>query len=170
MNTDHLIFNTGTAVQFGGNTFINVPTILQIDDNPIVETVTHEELTRTTQFEIYGPDGVYLAKVKGPRLFLTDDGRKANLTLDHPDKVTVCELNGTTLFEVRRNDAAAIALTAELYSPNGCFVKANAEIPFGSFSNDGTQLGGCMFTGNTVEGCRIGYLIKSDGSVAFGCS
>jgi hypothetical protein len=169
MSTHHLIFNPGSVVRFGGNNFIDVPIILQVGDTPIVETVKEHELSRTTSFSIFNSDGVYFAKVVGPRLFLTSDGEKANLTLRHPDKLTVCEMGGKTLFEVRRETAAALAITAELYSPAGLFVKATASIPFGSFSKDGTQIGGAMFSGNTVTGCRVGYWLKADGGLGFGC-
>jgi hypothetical protein len=169
METDHLYFNDGTAVRFGGNTFIDVPIILQVDEVPIIETVREQHLSRTTSFSIFDPDGTYLAKAVGPRLFLTEEGRKAGLKLRHPDKMTVCELGNRTLFEVKRPEAAAIALTAELYTPQGIFVKANAAVPFGTFSNNNTQIGGCIFSENVVQGIRIGYLLKSDGSLRFGC-
>ncbi len=170
MSSDHLLYNHGTVVRYGGNNFIDVPVILQVGDTPIVETIKKSELTRTTQFSIFNSDGVYLAKIVGPRLFLTSDGETSNLKLRHPDKITVCELDGKTLFEVRREAAAAIAITAELYSPSGIFVRSTATLPFGSFSRDGTEIGNVMFSNNTLKGCRIAYWIKTNGDLEFGCA
>jgi len=170
MNENMLVFNPGAVVRFGGNSFINVPILLQVDDTPIVETVQEQNLSRTTQFAIFNQDGVYLAKVVGTRIFPTADGEKAGISLRHPDKLTVCEMQGKTLFEVKRDSAAAVAVSAELYSPGGLFVKANTSVPFGTFAKNGTQIGGSTFIGNVFQGCRIGYWLRSDGRMAIGSS
>ncbi len=66
---------------------------------------------------IHHSDGTYLAKVVGARLFDTPEAKKAGLVLKHPDKRTVCELSGKTLFEMERTDATALKTSAELFTP-----------------------------------------------------
>jgi hypothetical protein len=158
-----LIFNPGPVVHFGGNLFVDVPVILQVGDAPIIETARGTNLDQFTTFSIYAPDGTKLAKVVGPQIHLTKEGEKADLVLTHPPLMTVCKLGKTTLFEVRREAAAAIAVTAELYAPGGVFVKANAEIPFGSFSPNGTQIGRIVMRNNRFVSCAIGILVSGDG-------
>jgi hypothetical protein len=161
--TPKLTFSPSPVVLFGGNRFIDVPVILQVGPTPIVETVKGAQLDRLTQFSIYNADGVYLAKVVGPRLFLTKDGEKSQLSLQHPPLMTVCKLGASTLFEVRRDAAAGVAISAELYSPEGLFIKAPASIPVGTFSKDGTRIGGAVFQNNTLNGIAIGFWISPDG-------
>lgn len=168
-----LVFTTNPIIEFGSNTFENVPVILQYEDRPLLEVVQVEQAGFTTKFRIYNADGAYLAKVVGSRLFLTDDGANANLTLRHPPRMTVCELNGRTLFEIRRREAAALSTDAELFTPDGRFIRSNNNgVPAGLFRADGSslQVGGMLMMQNRFRGCRIGVLIKSDGAVAIGVS
>lgn len=168
---DDLFFSTTPSIDFGSNTFVNVPVILQYDDAPLIEVVQIQPAGFTTQFRIFGSDGAYLAKAVGSRLHLTNDGRKANLTLRHPPLVTVCELNGKTLFEIRRKEAAALKTDAELFTSDGRFVKVtNGDVPPGLFQADGTALrvGGIIMSGNFFRGMRIGIWVKSTGEVAIG--
>ena len=128
-NTDQWFFLETPAVWFAGSTFINVPTILKVDDTRLIQIVDYGVQSipagYTIEFEIYNKDGVYVAKVKGSRLHLTPDGEKSNLKLRHPNRMTVCELDGKTLFEMRREEAAALKTSAELYTQNGSFVRGN---------------------------------------------
>jgi hypothetical protein len=56
---------------------------------------------------------------------LTDEGKSAQLKLRHPQGMTVCELEGRTIFELRRQAAAALKTAAELYAPEGVFIKTD---------------------------------------------
>ncbi len=168
---DELLFSITPQVEFGSNTFENVPVILQYDDTPLLEVVQAEAAGFTSQFRIHGSDGAYLAKVVGSRIHLAADGRKANLHLRHPPLMTVCELDGKTLFEIRRKEAAAFSTEAELFTPDGRFVKAtNSVAPLGLFQTNGADLrvGGMLMTGNRFVGVRVGILVKSDGTVNIG--
>src|SRR5688572_29776749 len=157
MNMD-LIFNPTDAVEFAGNTFINVPIILLFDDTPMVEMVVHEDVKRTTRFSIYNNDGVYLAKVVGPQLYLTADGEKAGLEVRHPDKMTVCTLGKQTLFEISRPTAAAIAISAELFTPTGGFIKAAANVPSEFYSRAAQRIARSAY-GNTFMNREVGVLL-----------
>lgn len=168
---DTLVFQTHPHVTFGGNLFVDVPVILQFEDTPLIEVIKEQEVGFTTQIPIYHEDGTYLAKVVGSRLFLTPDGQKAGVTLSHPDKMTVCSLGSKTLFEIRREQAAAIKAAAELFTPTGHFVRFAAQAPqLLDAQGGGIQIRGVTFQGNTFQGCRIGFWMKADGSLAAGCS
>lgn len=161
---DSLIFFESPEVEYGGNFFKDVPIILEYDDTPLIEVVHEQAAGFAAQFKIFNKDGVYIAKVKGSRLFLTNDGTKSNLKLRHPDGMTVCELEGHTIFEVRRKDAAAMKTRAELFTPDGRFMKSNEHgAPSCLISSDGSYL--CINTttmiGCRFERCRVGIHVSS---------
>lgn len=166
-----LIFEKSPQVVFGTNSFINVPTILQVDETPLIQTVKSLYNHFTTRFSIYDKDGVEIAKVVGVRICHTDAGKNAGVKLRMPDRMTVCELDGQTLFEIRRDSAAAIAISAELYSPQGVFVRSKSTTEaFLAARNTPLQIGGTVLSHNTISGFEIGVHIKSDGSFAIGSS
>lgn len=132
MNPDNLIFHQSPTVEFATNYFHNVPVILQYDDQPLIEVVQDQSAGFTTQFSIFNKDGVYLAKVVGSRLFATDDGKKAGLSLTHPNRMTVCKVGDQVLFEITRKKAAALKTEAELFTPDGRFLRARGANPIGS--------------------------------------
>lgn len=166
-----LVFQEIPQVELGTNIFVNCPTILQFDDDPLIQVVKIQDVGFSTQIPIYHSDGTYLAKVVGSQLFATPDGRKAGVELEHPDKMTVCKLGGTTLFEIRREGPASLKTAAELYTPRGFFVKYSNATPSLVDSKGGAlQVGGMIMQGNMFSGCRIGVWLKSNGSISLGCS
>ena len=168
---DKLVFHNSPKILIATNTFINVPVILQYEQSPLIEVIQTQEAGFTTQFQIFNSDGAYLAKVVGSRLFPTDDGLKAGLTLRYPDRMTICELAGKILFEVSRQEAAALETDAELYTPDGRFVKCSQIAPAGLYSIDRTAItvhNGIVFTGNTISNQKIGIMVRRDGSVSMG--
>jgi hypothetical protein len=166
-----LIFQKTPEVDFGSNKFVNVPTILQFDDTPLIQVVKHQEVGFSTEIPIYHSDGTYLAKVVGSQIFKTKDGEKAGLVLKHPDLMTVCELDGQTLFEIKRTSSASLKAAAELYTPSGYFVKYMSSAP-SLLKADGSalQVGGMVMTGCSFSNARIGVWIKSDGTIGIGCN
>ena len=169
---DKLIFTQSPAVTIATNTFINVPVILQYEDIPLIAIVKTQEAGFTTQIPIYHPDGTYLAKVVGPRLFATPAGEKAGLKIEHPSKMTVCKLGDRTLFEIIREKAAALKTRAELYTPDGYFVKVTdaPQVQLYNAAGSALQIRGVTMTGCMFQSLRIGIWIKKDGSVAIGCA
>jgi hypothetical protein len=119
----------------------------------------------TTQITIFHKDGTYLAKVKGTQMYLTPDGAKAGLKLRHPGLMTVCEMGTETLFEVRRDYAAPLKLTAELYTPTGGFIKGYDFLQYiESFGSGGIAIG-------LSDGMRLGLkdlIITCDNSDGIG--
>ena len=90
------------------------------------------------------------------------------LRMRYPSGATVCELNGQTLFEVRRTEAAALQTQAELYAPDGRFIKSNQQgAPEGlvTASAGMLQIGGVIMVGNTIANKKIGIHVRSDGSI-----
>ncbi len=166
-----LVFQNTPIVNFASNKFIDVPIVLQFDEIPLIEVVRNDTAGFTTKIPIYHSDGTYLAKAVGSRLHLTSDGEKAGLKLIHPDNMTVCKLDGKTLFEMRREGAASLSTTAELFTPEGFFVKY-LEDAHSLIDPDGNSLsaGGITMTNSTITGSQIGVWVKSDGSVAIGCN
>ncbi len=169
---DKLIYQIAPRVTLATNQFVNVPIILQYDDTPLVSIVREHALGFTTEIPIFHADGTYLAKVKGTRVYPTDDGKKAGIIMRSPKDMTVCEMNGKTLFEIHHEQGDAFRANAELYTSAGCFVKINdAPLPE-VIKNNGAalQVGGIVMSGNTFNGCRIGIWLKSDGSCSLGCN
>jgi len=167
-----LIFTTSPEFTLLTNKFINVPVILQFEETPLIEIIKEEQLGFTTKIPIFHPDGTYLAVAKGGQLYPTPDGIKAGLKMEHPDKMTVCKLGNQILFEIRRNSAAAIETKAELYSPEGFFVKCSDYDNMGILNNKNEFLGfgGFYMKDCTISGGKIGVLIRKDGSVSIGCN
>ena len=168
---EKLVFQESPAVNFGSNIFIDVPIILQVDETPLIEVVKTQQGGYTTEIPIYHNDGTYLAKVKGSQLYSTPEGEKAGVKLRHPDLMTVCELNGNVIFELKRTEAAALKASAELYTPNGFFVKCADTMP-SLVSPDGSSInvGGVTMSGNVFQGIKIGVHLSTKGSVGIGAT
>lgn len=151
------------------NIFINVPIVLQYEDTPLIQFVREEAAGFTTEIPIYHPDGTYLAKARGSQLYLTESGKKAGVTLSHPDKVTVCKLGEKVLFEMRREQAAALKTKAELYAPDGYFLKCSDSPTPELFdaSGDALRIGNCIMEAQVFSGCRIGIHVTRE-SIAMG--
>lgn len=167
-----LIFQTLPHVTLATNTFINVPVILKYEDINLIEVVKEQGLGFTTQIPIYHQDGTYLAKVKGNRMYLTKDGEKVGLKIEKHQELWVCTMDKKTLFEIQQQSGDSFKTTAELYTPDGYFVKCtDAPTPNlidtkGNFLN----IGGIIMSGNTFSGCKIGIWLKQNGSCMIGVS
>lgn len=167
-----LIYQTSPLVTFATNTFINVPTILQFDDAPLISVVKDENIGFTSEIPIYHADGTYLAKVRGTRVYPTEAGQKAGIVMRSLPRLTVCELDGRTIFEIAHQAGDAFKAQAELHTPTGYFIKStDAALP-SLFKADKTELcvGGMSMTNCSFSGVRIGVWLQSNGSVSIGCN
>lgn len=164
-----LIYQTPPAVSLASNIFINVPVVLQFDDTPLISVVKEQSLGYTTEIPIFHADGTYLAKVNGTRVYPTEAGKSAGVVMRSLPNLTVCELAGRTLFEVRHQRGDAFRIAAELATPTGCFVKVDDALP-SLVKADGRALrvGGVVMSGNRFSGCLIGVHVGSDGGVRLG--
>ena len=153
---EHSIVNIGT------NKFINVPIILQVDGDNIIEverSPINLPIELDTKISVYHPDGTYLAKVVGSRLFPTMDGKRAGVKILHPDKRTVLMLGNKTLAEIRHESAAAISMEVELFTPKGYLVSCKNTQPVEYFDTQNIKLNGVTLSGNTFIDLRIGIKI-----------
>ncbi len=100
---------------------------IRYKDEPLIEMVESLKSTFVPSIPIYHNDGTKLAIAKGSALYLTSEGKKAGLVMDHPDKRTVCRLGQRTLFEIVRTHAASLKMTAELFASDGVFFKWSPE-------------------------------------------
>jgi len=164
---DKLIFNQQPEVTIATNRFIRVPIILQYDKTPLISVVKAEKAGFTTNIPIYHSDGTYLAKVVGSQIYRTKEGEKAGLEMKYPVHRTVCLMNNRVMFEIYRTEAAALRTTAELFTPDGNFVKITEDAN-NLFNSKAIQVGGVTLMGNVFENLRIGILYRSDGSVSIG--
>ncbi|MGI9286334.1 MAG: hypothetical protein ACR2P1_13170 [Pseudomonadales bacterium] len=169
---EKLIYNTAPIVTFATNRFINIPIILQYDETPLISIVEKEQLGFTTEIPIFHPDGTYLAKVNGTRVYPTKDGKKAGIEMRSLPDATVCKMGGKTLFEIYHERGNSFRTNAELYTPTGYFVKFVDSPTPEIVSRDGQplQFRGAVMSQNTLIGCQIGIWLKSDGSCALGCN
>ncbi len=167
--TESLYFQNAPQVTFATNTFVSVPVILQYEDTPLLEIVSDVKLGYTSQIPIYHSDGTYLAKAVGTRAYLTEDGKKANVRMEKHPQVWVCKMENQALFEIRHQSTESFEAHAELYTPDGYFLKSN------DMQNDLMRktlgiLGNLPMKYNQIGGFKIGILIKNNGIVILGAN
>jgi hypothetical protein len=165
-----LAFHAHPEVTIATNTFINVPTILQFEDTPLIEIVKELDTTFLPKFTIYDSDGNDIAVVKGTRIFPTEKGKLANVSIrDEPD-ILVCELEDKPIFELRRTAAHAFKGWAELYAPEGVFIKMRELMPIEvKVDGDILKIGGMSLSGNYVDVAKIGiHVTKTSISIPGG--
>ena len=170
METNLLIYQTFPKVTIATNIFENVPIILKYEDTNLIEIIKEVGLGFTTQIPIYHSDGTFLAKVKGNRSYPTKEGEKAGITIDKYHGLWVCKMNNKTLFEIHQQTGDAFRTTAELYTPDGYFVKCSNEPTPILIDTNGTEIkiSGVIMSGNTFVGCKIGVWLKKNGSTLIG--
>ena len=153
---DELIYQSSPEVTFASNTFVNVPTILQFDDTPLVSVVREEHLGFTTEIPIYDQSGVYLAKVRGTRVYSTPEGKEAGVRIRQLPELWICEVDDRTAFEIRQQPGNAFRTDAELYTPTGHFLKvSDSPTPeVVDASGNALTVGGNMMTGCVVQDFR----------------
>ncbi|HEX9758288.1 MAG TPA: hypothetical protein VGB26_10905 [Nitrospiria bacterium] len=85
-------------------------------------------------------------------------------------KLTVCTMAGRTVFEIHHQSGDSFRTNAELYTPDGCFVKAkDAPSPeLVDASGNALRVGGITMSDCTFQNLRIGVWLRSDGSCSLG--
>jgi len=165
-----LIFQSSPKVIVATNTFLNVPVILKYEDTPLMEIIKDQGIGFTTQIPIYHSDGTYLAKVKGNRIFPTEAGKIANIEIrDTPGKF-ICSLDKKEMFELTHGVGDEFKADAELYAPDGYFVKCSESPKPELFDVKGNSIrvGGITMIGNIFQNLSIGIWLRKDGSCAIG--
>ena len=169
---DKLTFQKTSQIILATNKFINVPEVLKFEDTNLIEIVRDKVLGLTTQIPIYHSDGTYLAKVVGTRVFKTKAGEKAGIRIDKLANVWECKLENKTMFEIHHEAGDSFKTLAELYTPEGYFVKiSDTKAPnLIDISNKGLQIGNLLLMGNTFVNTKTGIWLKKDGTVRIGVS
>jgi len=169
---DELVFHSSPEVRIASNSFINVPVILQYDEQPLISVTKTEEVNFTTEVPIYHSDGTYLAKVRGNRIYPTEEGEKADVEVRKLPDVWVCNVEGRTAFEIRQQSGNAFRTDAELYTPDGRLVKVHDSPKPDLIDKDGQALevGGLTMTNSTIQNMAIGIWVHSDGGLDIGVS
>lgn len=167
-----LVFQSSPSITVATNTFINVPVILKYEDIPLIEVIKEQGIGFTTQIPIYHSDGTYLAKVKGNRIYPTEEGKKANIDIRDQQGKFICSLDNKVMFELTHGIGDAFKANAELYAPDGYFVKCtDAPKPeLFDLRGNAIQIGGVTMIGNVFHNLSIGIWIRKNGSLAIGVS
>ena len=159
-----IFFQSHPDVTIGGNVFRNTPVILQFEQTPLLEVVKFEPAGYSARFPIYHSDGTRLAVVAGNQIHLTKDGEKSNIKRRCEPDLTVCELGGKPILELRRKGAAALHGWAELYAPDGVLIKAtDSEVSGLLRSGEAMVFGGMVLRDSFFDGCRIGIHFSKNG-------
>lgn len=161
---DSLVYVPQNMVLFATNMFINVPVILQYKNVPLIKTLKFVDASYTAEFNIFNQDGVQLAVVKGTQIYLTENGKKTNLVHRYLEDGTAVELDGKTLYELRRTEATALKAEAELFTPTGQFVRCHSDVSIDSIIEAKPfQYGGVTMSHNAIVGAKIGILVDDTG-------
>ena len=154
-----LVFQSSASITVATNTFINVPVVLKYEDTPLIEVVKEQDIGFTTQIPIYHSDGTYLAKVKGNRVHPTEEGKKANINIRDLQTNTFAVLIIKWLFELTHGIADAFKADAELYAPDGYFIKCTDAPKPELFDLTGSalQVGGFTIIGNVSRICPLEF-------------
>lgn len=169
MNRDTLIFQSTPIVTIATNTFVNVPVILKFEDTNLIEIKKELGIGYTTQIPIYHSDGTFLAKFNGTRPFTTEEGKKAGVIIEKYPKLWVCKIGKQTIFEIHHHSGDEFRMIAELFAPEGYFVKCNdLASDLIDFSGKSLNIGGVMMSGNKFIGCKTGIWLRKDGSCTIG--
>jgi hypothetical protein len=171
---DNLIFLQFPEVRVGGAVFVNTPIPIRYEDTPMLEIVQEAD-GYSPHIPIFHQDRTKLAVARNGRLFLTEEGKKANLIIRKEDRLDVCELDGKTLYEIRRTAPASLSTSAELYAPDGSFLRWSAdEVSGWLFGKPDAQLiiGGLTIQGgarlqSSGVGLQIGETSKPLGTAIF---
>lgn len=169
MNKDTLIFQSTPSVTIATNTFVNVPVILKFEDTNLIEIIRELELGFTTQIPIYHPDGTFLAKINGTRAYPTEDGKKAGVIMQKYHRLWVCKMGKQTLFEIHHQSPEYFRMIAELFTPEGYFVRCNdSASDLIDMKGSSLNIGGLIMSGNKFTGCKTGIWLRKDGSCSIG--
>jgi hypothetical protein len=165
-----LYFESSPRITVATNTFINVPVILKYEDTPLIEVIKEHGIGFTTQIPIYHSDGTYLAKVKGNRVYPTEEGKKVNIDIKDMPGMFICSLENKVMFQLSHGVNEAFKADAELFAPDGCFVKcSDAPKPeLFDLTGNAIKVGGITMIGNIFQNLSIGIWLRKDGSCAIG--
>ncbi|HET6428663.1 MAG TPA: hypothetical protein VFJ30_09660 [Phycisphaerae bacterium] len=163
-----LVFQDSPIFELGTNLFIDVPVVLQYEDTPLIQVMREVKLGYQIKIPIFHNDGTKLAVVKGNQIYRTEAGKKAGVELRRPAGKTVCELAGRPVFEIARAEAAALKTQAELYTPDGAFVRCTNTDVLGHVLSDQRKpltIGDVAMMNMSIADSPIGILVRRTGRI-----
>ncbi|TKJ40394.1 hypothetical protein CEE37_08720 [candidate division LCP-89 bacterium B3_LCP] len=168
-----LIIQSPPRITLATNTFINVPIVLKYEDTPLiemVEVIRKQNISFTTQIPVYHSDGTYLAKIKGNRVYPTEEGKNANIEIRNLQGKFIASLDNREIFVLTHSIGTNFKADAELYAPEGHLVKCSDAPKPELFDVKGNsiQVGGVTMRGNTIQNMTIGVWLRKDGSCSIG--
>jgi hypothetical protein len=167
---ESLFFQESPEVEIGTNKFINVPTIIQWEDVPLLQVGQFIEAGYTTKLRVFHNDGTHIADVNGSQVYSTSAGVKAAVSCRTEDGglLTVCEVEGKPIFELRRRNPGQLKGWAEIHAPEGVLIKVT-DAETAALLGDGTalQVGGLAIRDGRFDGHEIGIHVTKQG-IAFG--
>ena len=163
-----LYFQSSPTVSIASNIFTNVPVILKYEETPLIEVIQEQDIGFTTQIPVYHEDGTYLAKVRGNRIYPTEAGKKAKVDIrDTPGKF-ICSLEGKAIFELSHGTGYTFKADAELFAPDGYFLKCAKDTHADLFDKSQIKVGGLSMTGCSFQNLSVGIWFRRDGTYAIG--
>jgi hypothetical protein len=165
-----LVFQSSPEIILATNKFINVRIPLKYEEIPLIEVIKEQEIGFTMQIPIYHSDGTYLAKVRKNRIYPTEAGKKANIRLINEVGKFICTLDNKQIFELVHGVGDEFKANAELYAPDGYFVKCsdNPKPELFDVKGNAIRVGGLTMIGNVFENLSVGIWLRKDGSCAIG--
>lgn len=103
---------------------MNFPAIIPFDDMPWISIVQEDNHGFGSDIQVLNSAGTCLAKIRGTRIFSTEDGKRAGIKLRPLINSTICELNGNELFEIACQSCGSFNIRTGLFAKKGYFIKS----------------------------------------------
>ncbi len=141
-------------IRLGGQTFINVPVLLEVNGESLFTVRRHEDTGEVSiDCDVYGEDGEKIASIKRNNAY---PGDKASYTVDRSeDHMTLTESSsGIVLAQIKKRGGAQgseLDVSVSTYLPDGQLLKAGP---------DSSSIGGVFMQGNMMADSPVGISIK----------
>ena len=137
-------------IRLGGNTYINVPTLIAFKDEPLFTVYRQEESGQVgIDCEVYDANGRKIASVRRNNIYI-GDAQSFEVTRSD-DRISLTDKQtGSILADVRKHSQALPAeldVAVRTYAPDGSLLDLTPD-----YSNIRTN----VFVGCTIENCPVG--------------
>lgn len=166
----HLTHITSNQITIGGVTFVNVPIILRVDGDPIIEMVKDVKLGYTTQIRIYDETGKYLSKITGTRAYPATDDK--SVVIEKKYRQWDCLHKGNKIFTIDHTDPDRFRFEGKLYTKSGIFLKISNEDAVKAYfpSGDEIKLEGVVMRHVTLSNCQVGFDVNTSTNILGVCA
>jgi hypothetical protein len=137
-------------IKLGGNTYINVPTLIAFRGEPLFTVRRHEESGQVgIDCEVYDANGQKIASIRRNNIY-TGDPQSSEVTRSDDRIALTDKRTGSILADVRKHGQALPAeldVSVRTYAPDGSLLDLTPD-----YSNIRTN----VFVGCTIENCSVG--------------